>query len=192
MPPEGSCMTHADDHEPSVSFEEFRLYYELTEKVTDRRLELSRSNSSLCTLVIAGLGVTCAWTYDKGEVLPIALAVVAFIAILGVLFCYWWFKQIEFLQGSERGQVSRSRRNSRQDSFPGPQGSIGQTVRQRMGAPAKDAGAEALQGGLRARRHSFGIRRAVELSVVFRGRRDRCGGLRRLDHQRFTDTAILI
>ncbi len=78
-----------------VPFEEFKLFYESTERVTDRRLELTKTNSSLSTLVIAGLGVAGGWGYREASVMPVVLGVAIIISRLGFLFCIWWEKQIE-------------------------------------------------------------------------------------------------
>ena len=46
------------NNEPKYSFEEFKLIYESTEKVTDRRLEANRWNYTVCIgvlLAIAGI-----------------------------------------------------------------------------------------------------------------------------------------
>ena len=53
-----------------LSFDEFKLYYESTEKVTDRRLETNRWNYSIC------------------------IATLVAIAVLAILFCALWVGQI--------------------------------------------------------------------------------------------------
>ncbi|MEI9993565.1 MAG: hypothetical protein WDM91_03135 [Rhizomicrobium sp.] len=78
-----------------IPFEEFKLMYESTERVTDRRIELARTNSSLCTLVIAGLGVTAAWAHGRQDVELTAAAIIVVISLLGIVFCRFWSSQIE-------------------------------------------------------------------------------------------------
>jgi hypothetical protein len=84
------------DSRTPVSFDEFQLFYESTEKVTDRRLELNRTNASLMMLVIAGIGATAAWAQEKPEnVIMFALGLVIVVCFLSMLFCRWWWKQVE-------------------------------------------------------------------------------------------------
>ena len=75
-------------------FEEFQLIYESAEKVTDRRLELNRSNASLAILVIAGMGVTAGWAHDKPDTIWFAFGLTCAISILGFFFCLWWRQQL--------------------------------------------------------------------------------------------------
>ena len=76
------------------SFDEYKLYYESTQQVIERRLALNRTNISLCLLVAASLGIILAWSYDKRDISHVALAAAAVISFMGVMFCRWWAKQI--------------------------------------------------------------------------------------------------
>jgi len=42
---------------PRFSFDEFKLYYDSTEKVTDRRLETNRWNYSICVAILVAVAV---------------------------------------------------------------------------------------------------------------------------------------
>jgi disulfide bond formation protein DsbB len=78
-----------------IAFDEFKLFYDSAERVTDRRLELNRTNSSLMILIVAGIGAAAAWAQDKPSVLPYALALIIVTCLLSILFCRWWWKQLE-------------------------------------------------------------------------------------------------
>ena len=86
--------THLAMPPQSCAFDEYKMYYESTERIIDRRLALNRTNISLCLLVSAGLGIILAWSYEKKDISHLALVVAAIISLLGALFCRWWVKQI--------------------------------------------------------------------------------------------------
>ncbi len=70
------------------------MYFEFTERVTDRRLAMNKTNTALCLIITAGIGVTLSWAHDKKELLPFALLITLVISILATLFCRWWCKAI--------------------------------------------------------------------------------------------------
>jgi hypothetical protein len=78
----------------SFPFDEFKLIYESAEKVTDRRLELNRSNASLSILVIAGMGITAGWAHDKPDTIWFAFGLTGAMSVLGYFFCLWWRQQL--------------------------------------------------------------------------------------------------
>lgn len=75
---------------PPVSFEEYRMYFESSEKVVDRRMAFNQSTASLATLVLGGIGILCAWAFDNGAALPLAMIFVALISYLGRLYTLYW------------------------------------------------------------------------------------------------------
>jgi hypothetical protein len=79
----------------SIHFDEFKMMLDTAEKVTDRRLELNKSNASLCLFVVAGIGTVLGWSHDKRDILPFALVAVTMISILAAAFCVWWWRQVE-------------------------------------------------------------------------------------------------
>jgi hypothetical protein len=74
----------------SPAFGLLLLYYESTEKTTDRRIALITSNTSLCLAVTAAIGIILAWSFEKKEVWHLTLPVVAIVSFLAILFCRWW------------------------------------------------------------------------------------------------------
>jgi hypothetical protein len=79
----------------SASFDEFKLVFDSAEKITDRRLELNKTNASLCLATTAGIAGTLAWAHDKNDAIPFALIAVTFVAMLAAAVCRWWWRQIE-------------------------------------------------------------------------------------------------
>lgn len=77
-----------------VHFEEFRMYLDTAERITDRRLELNRSNAATSLLIIAGIGAISSWSLGKPDVQPYAILVVGAISVLAAIFSRWWWRQI--------------------------------------------------------------------------------------------------
>jgi len=84
----------ADPPERKLSFEEFKLYYESTEKVTDRRLETNRWNYSICVAMLVAVAVIMKWSLTTVSLLWVGFAAVIIIALMAVLFCALWVGQI--------------------------------------------------------------------------------------------------
>jgi hypothetical protein len=80
--------------ERKLSFEEFKLYYESTEKVTDRRLETNRWNYSICTAMLVAIAVIMKWSLTTASLLWFGFAAVSIISLMAVLFCSLWVGQI--------------------------------------------------------------------------------------------------
>jgi hypothetical protein len=77
-----------------LSFDEFKLYYESTEKVTDRRLETNRWNYSICIAILVAVAVLTKWSLTTVTLLWVGFAAVAFLCLMAVLFCVLWIGQI--------------------------------------------------------------------------------------------------
>ena len=56
-------MSNSTD-QPKYSFEEFQLYYESTEKVTDRRQNGNKLNYSICVAVLLAIAYIWNWSID--------------------------------------------------------------------------------------------------------------------------------
>ena len=80
--------------ERKLSFEEFKLYYEATEKVTDRRLDTNRWNYSICVAMLVAIAVIMKWSLTTTSLLWAGFAAVAILASMAVLFCAPWIGQI--------------------------------------------------------------------------------------------------
>lgn len=77
-----------------LSFDEFKLYYEATEKVTDRRIETNRWNYSICIAMLVAVAVLTKWSLTTAHLLWIGFAAVAILSVMAVLFCALWVGQI--------------------------------------------------------------------------------------------------
>jgi hypothetical protein len=78
----------------ALSFEEFKLYYESTEKVTDRRLETNRWNYSACAAIIVGIAAIVKWGVISTELRWVGVVAVLLLCMMAVLFCQLWLAQV--------------------------------------------------------------------------------------------------
>lgn len=84
----------AGHDEVSYSFEEFRMMYDSTELISERKIAFNRNNASLCLAVIAGQGVVVSWCYQKAGLEVVGPAVMAMISVLAIIFCLYWNGQL--------------------------------------------------------------------------------------------------
>lgn len=77
-----------------ISFDEFKLYYESTEKVTDRRLSANTWNYSICIAIIVAIAGIVKWSADTVALFYISLMAVLILSIMAILFCSLWLGQI--------------------------------------------------------------------------------------------------
>ncbi|MGD9967892.1 MAG: hypothetical protein AB7T59_15330 [Hyphomonadaceae bacterium] len=76
------------------SFEEFRMMYESTERISERKIAFTRANSTLCIAIIAGQGVAASWGFGRPSVDAMVAALILFISLLGIVFCLYWHGQL--------------------------------------------------------------------------------------------------
>src|SRR4051812_28404639 len=77
-----------------VAFQEFEMYYQSAERVTDRRHELNRWNYSVVAATLIAIGLVLGWaTSDRSHVL-IGVSGIAILCIMGGTLCTYWIKQI--------------------------------------------------------------------------------------------------
>jgi hypothetical protein len=77
-----------------LAFEEFKLYYESAEKVTERRLDTNRWNYSICTAILIATSLLLQWTISKPDYLIYSLAFIIFLSIIAIFYCTLWIRQI--------------------------------------------------------------------------------------------------
>src|ERR1051325_4709464 len=82
------------DEQHTVSFEEFKLYYESTEKVTDRRLETNRWNYSTCIAILVGVAAIVKWGVVSTDLRWLGIGAVFLLCGMAILFCQLWVAQI--------------------------------------------------------------------------------------------------
>lgn len=80
--------------DPRFAFDEYKMYYDSTEKVTDRRLAVNTWNYGACTATIAAIAILTAWAWPKAEFRLVAIAANVAVAGMGILFCTLWVGQI--------------------------------------------------------------------------------------------------
>ncbi|QDT43454.1 hypothetical protein Pan241w_35550 [Gimesia alba] len=79
---------------PKVSFEEFKLFYETTERVTDRRLDTNRWNYSVCLAMFLGIALTARWALVSTTSFIPGIVSVVILATMAIVFCRHWLAQI--------------------------------------------------------------------------------------------------
>src|SRR4051812_6800532 len=77
-----------------LSFDEFKLYYESTEKVTDRRLETNRWNYSICIAILVAIATIARWSLSTATLIWVGLAAIVVLDLMAILFCALWVGQI--------------------------------------------------------------------------------------------------
>ena len=87
-------MTDAPETGKKYAFEEFELFYESTEKVTDRRLSTNTWNYSICIAIIVAVASFINWGLSKPAFLIVTIISVILLCGMAVLFCSLWIGQI--------------------------------------------------------------------------------------------------
>lgn len=77
------------------TFEEFKLFYESAEKVTERRLETNRWNYSICSAILISCAGVINWATTNPRFLIGAVVLNTLLTILAGLFCLLWVEQIK-------------------------------------------------------------------------------------------------
>ncbi|MFT5875648.1 MAG: hypothetical protein ACI8WT_004642 [Clostridium sp.] len=77
------------------SFDELKLYYESTEKVTARRHETNRWNYSICIATLVAIAYILNWVIKNSKFVFISIICVTILAIMAVLFTSLWINQIK-------------------------------------------------------------------------------------------------
>ena len=65
------------------SFDEFKLYYESTEKVTDRRLATNTWNYGLCTAIMLAVAGLAGWASSRPDFRLVMLLAILILAGMG-------------------------------------------------------------------------------------------------------------
>lgn len=70
---------------PRHSFEEFKLYYESTEKVTDRRLDTNCWNYSICIATLIAIAVLMKWSLTTASLIWVGFVAVAVLSGMAII-----------------------------------------------------------------------------------------------------------
>ena len=84
--------------EDKIAFDEFKLFYESTEKVTDRRLEANRWNYSICTAIMAAVGAIINWGLANQSFFFTSAIAAIILSGMAALYCTLWIGQIRDLK----------------------------------------------------------------------------------------------
>ncbi len=76
------------------SFDEYKLYYESTEKVTDRRLATNAWNYAVCTAIMVAIAALASWSLSRPDFRLITIVAILMLAGMGMLLCTLWIGQI--------------------------------------------------------------------------------------------------
>lgn len=87
-------MSANNDEKPSYTFEEYKLYYETTEKVTQQRLETNRWNYSICAAIFVGIAALMNWSVSTPAFFVVGVIIAFLLCGLGSYFCVLWRRQI--------------------------------------------------------------------------------------------------
>ncbi len=76
------------DPKNKISFEEFKLFYESTEKVTDRRNTANTWNYSICTAILGAIAMIINWSVGKPEFIftGVSIVVISFLQQIPLLY----------------------------------------------------------------------------------------------------------
>jgi len=80
---------------PKYSFDEFKIVYESTEKVTDRRLQTNRWNYTICTAVLVAIAGLIKYSVSNEPFFHIGLVIALVLSGMAILFCCLWVGQIK-------------------------------------------------------------------------------------------------
>jgi hypothetical protein len=76
------------------SFDEYKMYYESTEKVTDRRLATNTWNYGLCVALMVAIAGLASWASSRIDLRLIMLLAILVLSGVGSLLCALWTGQI--------------------------------------------------------------------------------------------------
>jgi hypothetical protein len=84
------------DDRPSqrFAFDEYKMYYDSTEKVTDRRLAMNSWNYGICTATVAAVAAMTTWSWPQPEFRFVAAVTDSALSVMGAIFCTLWIGQI--------------------------------------------------------------------------------------------------
>ncbi|TLU81626.1 MAG: hypothetical protein FDX21_11155 [Chlorobium sp.] len=86
------------DTKNKVSFDEFKLFYESAEKVTDRRNDANTWNYSICTAIMGAIAAIISWSVSKPEFLITGLFTAIILSGMAALYSTLWIGQIRDLK----------------------------------------------------------------------------------------------
>ena len=89
-----------------VAFDEFKLFYDSAEKVTDRRHSANRWNYSICIAILGAIAAIISWSLGKPNFLITGIVSVVLLAGMAALYCSLWIGQIRDLKELNNAKFS--------------------------------------------------------------------------------------
>ncbi|WP_433263052.1 RipA family octameric membrane protein [Micromonospora vinacea] len=80
---------------PRLSFDEFRMYYESAERVTNRRLDINKWNYSIMAATLLAVGAILTWAISRPANMLVGTIGVLMISTMALLHCTYWILQID-------------------------------------------------------------------------------------------------
>ena len=77
-----------------VSFQEFQLYYQSAELVTDRRLAMNRWNYSVLAATLVAIALVLQWSIGKQSHIFVGICGIVVLCLTAILLCTYWVNQI--------------------------------------------------------------------------------------------------
>jgi hypothetical protein len=91
-------MNNKPTKKPCYSFEEFKLMYESTEKVTDRRHTKNTFNYSICVGGVLALAVIANWSVANSQYKYVSFTLIFLLSIMETAYTRLWLRQIKDLK----------------------------------------------------------------------------------------------
>lgn len=89
-----------------VAFDEFKLFYESAEKVTDRRLAANRWNYSICIAILGAIAAIISWSISKPLFFVTGVIAATLLSGMAALYCSLWIGQIRDLKELNNAKFS--------------------------------------------------------------------------------------
>lgn len=89
-----------------VAFDEFKLFYDSAEKVTDRRHSANRWNYSICIAILGAIAAIISWSLGKPAFLITGIISVVLLSGMAALYCSLWVGQIRDLKELNNAKFS--------------------------------------------------------------------------------------
>lgn len=87
--------SHGHSQGETCSFDEFKLYYESAEMVTERRLSANRWNYSILVAILVAIAAVLTWSRRDATFFLLGALAVIVISMLACIFCILWLQQIQ-------------------------------------------------------------------------------------------------
>ena len=108
----------------NAAFDEYKLFYESAERVTDRRLANNRWNYAVCLGVLVAFATITPWAMQHLFNFRLGMGAIFTVSLLSSIFCRLWIKQIADFKNlnaakfSVLAEMARSFREDFEEQIP--------------------------------------------------------------------------